>query len=87
MSARSIVTHVEPSKVDGDPAALSLALGWAGALDARVVVLAFPVDVGASGSDETDFAATRTARACVRSAVRFMLDELTPRDSSAPKPE
>lgn len=61
MPARSIVTHVEPSRVDQDPAALSLALGWAGALDARVVVLAFPVDVSGSGSDETDFDTTRSA--------------------------
>lgn len=65
MPARSIVTHVEPSSVNDNPAALSLALGWASALDARVVVLAFPVDVSGSGSDEADFGATRTAIAAL----------------------
>ncbi len=58
MRVRSIVTHVEPTLVDRDPAALSLALAWAGALDARVVVLAFPADVTL---EEMDFAATRSA--------------------------
>jgi nucleotide-binding universal stress UspA family protein len=62
MTVRSIVTFVDPATIDQDPAALSMALGWAGALQARVVALAFPVDVsGASSLDETDFAATRAA--------------------------
>ena len=62
MTVRSVVTFVDPATVKQDPAALSLALGWAGALQARVVALAFPVDVGgASSLDETDFAATRAA--------------------------
>lgn len=63
MPVRSIVTFVEPSEVDKDPAALSPALGWAGALGARLVVLAFTVNVtGTGGSDEAqDFAGTRAA--------------------------
>lgn len=60
MPVRSIVTHVEPTRIDQDPAALSLALAWAGAASARVVVLAFPVDVSGA-SDETDFGTTQTA--------------------------
>ena len=65
MPVRSIVTFVEPSQVGASPAALSLALAWAGALDARVVTLAFPVDVSGSGNDEADFAATRSAVAAL----------------------
>jgi nucleotide-binding universal stress UspA family protein len=65
MSIRSIVTFVEPAQVDATPAALSVALGWAAALDARVVIMAFPVDVTGLGADEPDFAATRTAVAAV----------------------
>jgi len=61
MTVRSIVTHVEPSRLDQDPAALTLALGWAGALDASLAVLAFPVDVGGAGADEVEFEASRTA--------------------------
>lgn len=62
MSVRSIVTFVEPAKVDQSPA-LSLALGWSGALDARVVALAFPVDVGGAttGDAADDFTRTREA--------------------------
>jgi nucleotide-binding universal stress UspA family protein len=53
MPVRSIVTFVQPSDVDRQSAALSLAMAWAGALPARVVVLAFPVDVmGESGSGD-----------------------------------
>lgn len=61
MPVRSIVTFVEPSELDRQPSAFSTALGWAGALDARVVVLAFPIDVSGPGADETDFTATRSA--------------------------
>lgn len=62
MSVRSIVTFVEPATIDQAPAALSLTLGWAAALEARVVALAFPIDVtGAGSSDEAaDFARART---------------------------
>lgn len=62
MSVRSIVTFVEPAAVEQNPAALSLALGWAGTADARVVVLAFTVDVSGVGSpdDQADFARTRS---------------------------
>ncbi|WP_295080985.1 universal stress protein [Tabrizicola sp.] len=65
MPVRSIVTHAEPSSLSQDPAALSLALGWAAALDARVIVLAFPIDVSDSGADDVDFAATRSAVAAL----------------------
>ncbi|MCU0904940.1 MAG: universal stress protein [Tabrizicola sp.] len=61
MPVRSIVTHAEPSRVAQDSAALSLTLAWAGAMDARAVILAFPVDVMTGGSDETDFSTTRSA--------------------------
>lgn len=61
MAIRSIVTFVEPSDISRNPAALSLALTWAGALDARVVVLAFPVDVSGHSADEGDFTETRDA--------------------------
>ncbi len=61
MPVRSIVTFVEPSAVAKAPEALALALGWAGALDARVVVLAFPVDVFAADGEQQDFAKTRDA--------------------------
>jgi nucleotide-binding universal stress UspA family protein len=55
MTVRSIVTFVQPSGVDQGSATLSLALGWAAALGARVVVLAFPVDVfGAESSSTRD---------------------------------
>ncbi len=64
MPVRSIVTHVEPTRIDQDPAALSLSLAWAAAGNARVVILAFPVDV--SGAlEETDFATVRTAIAAL----------------------
>lgn len=59
MPARSIVTFVEPSQSVEDATALELALGWAGGLDARVVVLAFPADVTSGASDETDMAKVR----------------------------
>lgn len=62
MPVRSIVTFVEPADVGKAPAALSLALGWAASLDARLVVLAFPIDISASaeGQDaEKEFAQTR----------------------------
>lgn len=65
MPVRSIVTFVEPSDLGKQPAALDLALGWAGTLDARVVVLAFPVDVSRSGADEPDFATTQSAIAAL----------------------
>lgn len=67
MSVRSIVTFVDPAAIDQDPAALSLALGWAGALEARVVVLAFPIDVlGAGSADEAaDFAKARSGIAAL----------------------
>jgi nucleotide-binding universal stress UspA family protein len=61
MPVRSIVTFVEPSRIEHEPAALSLALGWAGALDARVVVLAFPADVSGPGADAADVTAARAA--------------------------
>lgn len=62
MTVRSIVTFVEPATVDEDSAALSLALEWAKAFDAQVVVLAFPVDVSRLGaSDEAqDLAKARS---------------------------
>jgi nucleotide-binding universal stress UspA family protein len=59
MPARSIVTFVEPSRSTEDTTALDLALGWAGGLDARVVVLAFPADVGIGASDDADLAQVR----------------------------
>lgn len=63
MPIRSIVTHVEPSVLDNhEPAqSLSLALNWARALDAQVVVLAFPADVSGPQADEVDPAATSAA--------------------------
>lgn len=61
MPVRSIVVFVEPSDLGSQPSALSLALDWAGTLDARVVVLAFPVDVINPGPDEIDFAEARAA--------------------------
>lgn len=55
MTIRSIVTFIQPSDLGQDPAALSLSLDWAGALEARVVVLSFPVDVLADGgADDGD---------------------------------
>jgi nucleotide-binding universal stress UspA family protein len=67
MSVRSIVTFVEPATISQDPAALALALGWAGALEARVVALAFPVDVGGVGNadDAGDFATARSGIAAL----------------------
>lgn len=65
MPVRSIVTFAEPSSLDRQPPALSTALGWASTLDARVVVLAFPIDVTGAEADETDFAATRSAIAAL----------------------
>ncbi|WP_170971855.1 universal stress protein [Rhodobacter sp. SY28-1] len=59
MPARSIITFVEPSRGVEDATDLALALGWAGGLDARVVVLAFPADVTSSASDDTDLAKVR----------------------------
>ena len=59
MPARSIVTFVEPSRRAEDTLALDLALGWAGGLDARVVVLAFPADVGRGAADDIDPAQVR----------------------------
>lgn len=61
MPVRSIVTFVQPADVDQGHEAL--AFGWARALSAQAVVLAFTVDVtGSGGSDETqDFARTRAA--------------------------
>jgi nucleotide-binding universal stress UspA family protein len=61
MPVRSIVTFVEPSDLDRNPAAFSTALDWAGRLEARIVVLAFPTDVTGPGADEADFPATRAA--------------------------
>lgn len=54
MSVRSIVTFVEPATLDQAPAALTLALSWAGEMDARAVVLAFPIDVTGTGATEED---------------------------------
>jgi nucleotide-binding universal stress UspA family protein len=59
MPARSIVTFVEPSRRAEDTLALDLALGWAGGLDARVVVLAFPADVSSGAADDIDPAQVR----------------------------
>lgn len=76
MTIRSIVTFVQPSDIDQDPTALALALGWAGALSARAVVLAFTVDVtGQAGEDEPDFARTRAAIAALadRAGVPFTI--------------
>lgn len=62
MSVRSIVTFVDPASLHQDPAALRMALGWADTLQARVVALAFPIDVGGAGRvDEANFAETRAA--------------------------
>lgn len=61
MLARSIVTFVEPSRINDDTSALAQALGWAGGLDARVVVLAFPADVSSSASDDIDLAQVRAS--------------------------
>lgn len=76
MTVRSIVTFIQPSDITQDPAALALALGWARALSARAVVLAFPVDVtGPDGDDEPDFARTRAAIADLadRAGVPFTI--------------
>ena len=64
MSVRSIVTFVEPATVAQAPA-LSLALAWAGALDARIVALAFQVDVSGPGAEGPDLAAARSAIAAL----------------------
>ena len=66
MPVRSIVTFVAPAEVAKDASALSLSLAWAGDLQARLVVLAFPVDVIAQEGlvgveDDQDFATTRSA--------------------------
>lgn len=63
MTVRSIVTFVQPADVDQAHAALAVTFGWASALSAQAVVLAFTVDVlNAGGGDETqDFAKARTA--------------------------
>lgn len=64
MPIHSIVTFVQPSDIDRDPAALSMALGWAAALGSRVVVLSFQVDVtgkDGSGDAEEDRTQTRAA--------------------------
>lgn len=45
MPVRSIVTFVQPAEVANDPSPLSLALAWAGDLQAQLMVLAFPIDV------------------------------------------
>lgn len=63
MTIRSIVTFAQPSDLDQNPAALSLALDWAAALEARVVVLSFPVDVladGGAGDGDEAFAQARS---------------------------
>lgn len=73
MPVRSIVTFVQPSEVDRDPAALTVALGWAGALGARVVALCFPVDVVGAGVPPTDNEADAFAKA--RSAVTALADK------------
>ncbi|MCU0905401.1 MAG: universal stress protein [Tabrizicola sp.] len=65
MPVRSIVTFVEPSEVDRQPSALSTALDWARSLDARLVVLAFPINVTGPSVQETDVAVTRSAIAAV----------------------
>ena len=63
MPVRSVVTFVQPADVDQDHAALAVTFGWAGALSARAVVLAFAVDVTGAGETEEpkDFAQTRAA--------------------------
>ena len=66
MSVRSIVTYVDPETVDQAPAALSMALDWAGAMNARIMVLAFPIEVGGADSPEgSTFAQTRAAIAAL----------------------
>jgi nucleotide-binding universal stress UspA family protein len=70
MSVRSIVTFVEPAAAGQPPAALALALDWAAALDARVVVLAFPADVTRS----SEFADDAVAFAQVRSQIAALAD-------------
>ncbi|MBL9053585.1 MAG: hypothetical protein JNN02_07620, partial [Tabrizicola sp.] len=52
MPVRSVVTFVQPADVDQDHAALAVTFGWAGALSARAVVLAFAVDVTGAGETE-----------------------------------
>jgi nucleotide-binding universal stress UspA family protein len=68
MPVRSIVTFVQPADVERDPDAVALALAWAGALEARLVVLVFPVDVLApeqpsAGDQAADIARARSALA------------------------
>lgn len=65
MRARSITTFVEPSRINEDATALALALDWAGSLDARVVVLAFPVDVSSTASGDITLAEARAAVAAL----------------------
>ena len=71
VSVRSIVTFVEPATVGQHPAALAVALDWAAALDARVVVLDFPIDVNRS----SEFADDAAALAQVRSQLAAMADK------------
>lgn len=70
MTVRSIVTFVETGAADQPPAALALALDWAAALDARVVVLAFPADV----SRTSEFADEEATFAQVRSHIAALAD-------------
>lgn len=72
MSVRSIVTFVEPDTIDQHPVALTLALDWAAALDARVVVLAFPADV----SRTSEFADEDAAFAQLRTRIAAMADKV-----------
>jgi nucleotide-binding universal stress UspA family protein len=71
MTVRSIVTFVEPGAVGQHPAALALALNWAAALDARVVVLVFPADV----TRTSEFADEEAAFAQARSQVAALADK------------
>jgi nucleotide-binding universal stress UspA family protein len=73
MPVRSLLTFVQPSDIEKDPDALSLALGWAGALGARVVVLTFPVDVLGEGGPSSADEAQDQARA--RSVISALEDK------------
>lgn len=71
MSVRSIVTFVEPAMIDQHPAAFALSLDWAAALDARVVVLAFPTEVYRT----SEFVDDATAMSRLRSRIAEMSDK------------
>ena len=83
MAVRSIVTFVEPATVDEDPAALSLALEWAKALDARVMVLAFPVDVSRPGASDRGTGSYAKARSRIAALAERAGVPLTVLDRSS----